>query len=77
MIQFHAWNGSHRVWGLGLLAVRIPIRLFFGRLTGFARVKAQPAKFTAIEEPWKRGVRWLALMGRDYRPSLSFITSSI
>src|SRR5262245_2190576 len=40
-------------WGLGLLALLIPIQLFFGHLTGLYVLKHQPAKFAAIEARWK------------------------
>ena len=40
-------------WGLGLVAVLIPIQLFFGHLTGVYVLKHQPAKFAAIEARWK------------------------
>jgi cytochrome d ubiquinol oxidase subunit I len=58
-----AWymlRGVHRAearvmlhWGLGLVAVLIPIQLFFGHLTGLYVLKHQPAKFAAIEARWK------------------------
>ncbi len=40
-------------WSLGLVAVLIPIQLFFGHLTGLYVLKHQPAKFAAIEARWK------------------------
>src|SRR5271154_4986308 len=40
-------------WGLGLVAVLIPIQLFFGHLTGEYVLKYQPTKFAAIEARWK------------------------
>ena len=40
-------------WGLGLVAVIIPVQLFFGHLTGEYVLKYQPAKFAAIEARWK------------------------
>jgi cytochrome d ubiquinol oxidase subunit I len=40
-------------WSLGLVAVVIPIQLFFGHLTGEYVLKHQPAKFAAIEARWK------------------------
>ena len=40
-------------WGFGLVAVLIPIQLFFGHLTGLYVLKHQPAKFAAIEARWK------------------------
>jgi cytochrome d ubiquinol oxidase subunit I len=58
-----AWyvlRGVHRAeacvmlhWGLALVAVLIPIQLFFGHLTGLYVLKHQPAKFAAIEARWK------------------------
>jgi cytochrome bd ubiquinol oxidase subunit I len=58
-----AWyvlRGVHRAearvmlhWGFGLVAVLIPIQLFFGHLTGLYVLKHQPAKFAAIEARWK------------------------
>jgi cytochrome d ubiquinol oxidase subunit I len=40
-------------WGLGFVAVVIPLQLFFGHLTGEYVLKYQPAKFAAIEARWK------------------------
>jgi cytochrome d ubiquinol oxidase subunit I len=40
-------------WGLGLVAVIIPIQLFFGHLTGIYVLNYQPAKFAAIEARWQ------------------------
>jgi cytochrome bd ubiquinol oxidase subunit I len=40
-------------WGLGFVAVMIPVQLFFGHLTGEYVLKYQPAKFAAIEARWK------------------------
>jgi cytochrome d ubiquinol oxidase subunit I len=40
-------------WGLGFVAVIIPVQLFFGHLTGEYVLKHQPAKFAAIEARWK------------------------
>lgn len=40
-------------WGLGLVAVLIPIQLFFGHLTGIYVLNYQPAKFAAIEARWQ------------------------
>jgi cytochrome d ubiquinol oxidase subunit I len=40
-------------WGLALVAVLIPIQLFFGHLTGLYVLKHQPEKFAAIEARWK------------------------
>jgi cytochrome d ubiquinol oxidase subunit I len=58
-----AWytlRGIHRTaarvmmhWGLGLVAVLIPIQLFFGHLTGIYVLNYQPAKFAAIEARWQ------------------------
>ena len=58
-----AWyvlRGIHRAearmmlhWGLGFVAVIIPVQLFFGHLTGLYVLKHQPAKFAAIEARWK------------------------
>ena len=39
-------------WGLGLVAVIIPVQLFFGHLTGDYVHQYQPAKFAAIEARW-------------------------
>src|SRR5271168_3956247 len=57
-----AWyvlRGIHRAearvmlhWGLGLVAVIIPVQLFFGHLTGEEVLRYQPAKFAAIEARW-------------------------
>src|SRR5215813_1542125 len=58
-----AWymlRGVHRAeacvmlhWGLGLVAVLIPIQLFFGHVTGIYVLNYQPAKFAAIEARWQ------------------------
>ncbi len=40
-------------WGLGLAAVRIPVQLFSGHLTGRYVLEHQPAKFAAIEARWQ------------------------
>jgi cytochrome bd ubiquinol oxidase subunit I len=40
-------------WGLGLVAVLIPIQMCVGNLTGGYIHKYQPAKFAAIEARWK------------------------
>jgi cytochrome d ubiquinol oxidase subunit I len=40
-------------WGLGLVAVMIPIQMGFGHLTGIYVLNYQPAKFAAIEARWK------------------------
>ena len=39
-------------WGLGIVAVIIPVQLFFGHLTGEYVLHYQPAKFAAIEARW-------------------------
>src|SRR5271166_3439483 len=39
-------------WGIGLVAVIIPLQLFFGHLTGEYVLHYQPAKFAAIEARW-------------------------
>lgn len=39
-------------WGLGLVAVLIPIQLYVGHLTGDYVHRHQPAKFAAIEARW-------------------------
>ena len=58
-----AWytlRGIHRAearvmlhWGLGFVALIIPIQLFFGHLTGEYVLAHQPTKFAAIEARWK------------------------
>src|SRR5271163_1202582 len=58
-----AWyvlRGIHRAearvmlhWGLGLVAVIIPVQMFFGHLTGEYVLRYQPAKFAAIEARWQ------------------------
>lgn len=40
-------------WGLGLVAVLIPVQLFVGHLTGDYVHRHQPAKFAAIEARWQ------------------------
>ena len=40
-------------WGLGLVAVIIPVQMFFGHLTGEYVLRYQPAKFAAIEARWQ------------------------
>lgn len=57
-----AWyllRGIHRAearvmlhWGLGLVAVMIPVQLLFGHLTGLYLYEHQPAKLAAIEARW-------------------------
>ena len=39
-------------WGVGLVAVIIPVQMFFGHLTGEYVLHHQPAKFAAIEARW-------------------------
>jgi cytochrome bd ubiquinol oxidase subunit I len=39
-------------WGLGLVAVMIPVQMAFGHLTGIYVLNYQPAKFAAIEARW-------------------------
>ena len=39
-------------WGLGLVALLIPLQLFVGHLTGDYVHRHQPAKFAAIEARW-------------------------
>ena len=58
-----AWyllRGVHRAegqlmlnWGLGLVALLIPVQLFVGHLTGDYVHRHQPAKFAAIEARWQ------------------------
>ena len=40
-------------WGLGFVAVVIPIQMVFGHLTGIYVLNYQPAKFASIEARWK------------------------
>jgi cytochrome bd ubiquinol oxidase subunit I len=40
-------------WGLGLVAVLIPVQMVFGHLTGLLVLHYQPAKFAAIEARWQ------------------------
>ena len=40
-------------WGLGFVAVVIPVQMVFGHLTGIYVLNYQPAKFAAIEARWK------------------------
>jgi cytochrome bd ubiquinol oxidase subunit I len=40
-------------WGIGLVAVIIPLQMAFGHLTGEYVLRDQPAKFAAIEARWK------------------------
>jgi cytochrome d ubiquinol oxidase subunit I len=63
VVSTGAWytlRGIHRPearvmlhWGLGLVAVLIPMQMFVGNLTGGYIHKYQPAKFAAIEARWK------------------------
>jgi cytochrome d ubiquinol oxidase subunit I len=39
-------------WGIGLVAVAIPLQMLFGHLTGEYVLHYQPAKFAAIEARW-------------------------
>jgi cytochrome d ubiquinol oxidase subunit I len=39
-------------WGLGLVAVLVPVQMFVGHLTGEEVLRHQPAKFAAIEARW-------------------------
>ena len=52
-------------WGLGLVAVIIPVQLFFGHLTGDYVHQYQPAKFAAIEARWhtQQPARYPSLAG--------------
>jgi cytochrome bd ubiquinol oxidase subunit I len=40
-------------WGVGLVALLVPVQMFFGHLTGEYVHRYQPAKFAAIEARWK------------------------
>jgi cytochrome bd-type quinol oxidase subunit 1 len=40
-------------WGIGLVAVIVPLQMLFGHLTGEYVLHYQPAKFAAIEARWK------------------------
>jgi cytochrome d ubiquinol oxidase subunit I len=40
-------------WGLGLVAVLVPVQLVFGHLVGEYVLHHQPAKFAAIEARWQ------------------------
>jgi len=40
-------------WGLGLVAVIVPVQMFFGHLSGEYVLHYQPAKFAAIEARWQ------------------------
>jgi cytochrome d ubiquinol oxidase subunit I len=57
---WHMLRGHHlpeaRVmlyWGLGLVAVLIPVQMVFGHLNGTYVLHHQPAKFAAIEARWR------------------------
>jgi cytochrome d ubiquinol oxidase subunit I len=57
---WHLLHGRHvaesRVmlhWGLGLVAVLIPVQMLFGHLTGEYVLHYQPEKFAAIEARWQ------------------------
>lgn len=62
-----AWyllRGIHRVtaramlvWGMGLMAVFVPIQIIFGHLAGEIIRDHQPAKFAAVEGRWESGAR--------------------
>jgi cytochrome d ubiquinol oxidase subunit I len=56
---WHMLHGRHVVearvmlrWGLGLVAVLIPVQMLFGHLTGEYVLHYQPEKFAAIEARW-------------------------
>jgi cytochrome d ubiquinol oxidase subunit I len=61
-------------WGLGLVAVLIPLQLYVGHLTGLYVYKHQPAKFAAIEARWQNedpGTEvWLAWPDTEERKNL-------
>jgi cytochrome d ubiquinol oxidase subunit I len=40
-------------WGVALVALLVPLQMFFGHLTGEYVLRYQPAKFAAIEARWK------------------------
>jgi cytochrome d ubiquinol oxidase subunit I len=57
---WHTLRGQHLPeaqvmlrWGIGLVAVLIPIQLFFGHVTGLYVLHYQPEKFAAIEARWQ------------------------
>lgn len=62
VIATGAWyllRGVHRAegremlhWGTGLVAVLIPVQMFFGHLAGLIVLEHQPVKFAAIEARW-------------------------
>jgi cytochrome d ubiquinol oxidase subunit I len=39
-------------WGLGLVAILVPVQMLFGHLVGLYVLQYQPAKFAAIEARW-------------------------
>lgn len=51
--QYAAEAGVMLRWGLGLLAVLMPIQITVGHLTGDYIHRYQPAKFAAIEARWQ------------------------
>jgi cytochrome d ubiquinol oxidase subunit I len=61
-------------WGLGLVAVLIPLQLYVGHLTGLYVYRHQPAKFAAIEARWQNedpGTEvWLAWPDTEERKNL-------
>lgn len=57
---WHILRGAHRDegrvmlhWGLALVALLIPVQMYFGHLAGLIVLEHQPAKFAAIEARWK------------------------
>ena len=57
---WYALRGVHRLegrmmlhWGLALVAVLVPLQMFFGHLAGLQVLEHQPAKFAAIEARWQ------------------------
>ena len=57
---WHMLRGQHLAesrimlrWGMGLVAVLIPVQIFFGHLCGEYVLRYQPAKFAAIEARWQ------------------------
>ncbi|MEO8123354.1 MAG: cytochrome ubiquinol oxidase subunit I, partial [Burkholderiales bacterium] len=40
-------------WGLALVALLVPVQMYFGHLAGLIVLEHQPAKFAAIEARWK------------------------
>jgi cytochrome d ubiquinol oxidase subunit I len=45
--------GAMLRWGLGFVALVMPVQMAFGHLTGIYVLNYQPAKFAAIEARWK------------------------